>query len=250
VNNDVHTLTGAYVLDALSEMERRAFEDHMAGCPACYQEVAELRETTARLGTATAANPPPLLWNKVLTATKHARQLPPPQSEDRVVVRPKRWGTRVAVFAAAASIVAAAGFGVGWYVTNNDLQDQLAQSQGDLEKLQDVMTAPDAKFVSAPIKGGGNAAAVVSVAQNGMVMTVRDAPPLPPNKAYQLWYVKGSGPGQQTSAGLLEASSGSISADDLTPAAGATSLAITIEPANGGSTSPTLDTLVTSVSLT
>jgi anti-sigma-K factor RskA len=247
VNNDVHTLTGAYVLDALSEMERRAFENHMSGCPACNQEVAELRETTARLGTATAANPPPLLWNKVLTATMHARQLPP-LSEDRVVVRPKRWATRVAVFAAAASVVAAAGIGVGWYVNNNDLQDQLAQSQGELGKLQALLSAPDAKVVSAPIKGGGTAVAVVSAAQNGMVMTVRDAAPLPPDKVYQLWYVKGEGPGQQTSAGLLEASSGSISADDLAPAAGAVALAITVEPAKG-SQSPTLENLVTSMKL-
>jgi anti-sigma-K factor RskA len=240
VNNDVHTLTGAYVLDALSEMERRAFEDHMAGCPACYQEVAELRETTARLGTATAANPPPLLWNKVLTATMHARQLPPPQSEDRVVVRPKRWGTRVAVFAAAASIVAAAGIGVGWYVTNNDLQDQLAQTQSEQNRLVSVLSAPDRKVVSAPITGGGIAVAVVSERQNSMVMTVLNAAPLPPNKAYQLWYVKDAGP---TPAGQLAASSGSISADDLAPAAGATALAITVEPA-AGSQKPTSDILM------
>jgi anti-sigma-K factor RskA len=230
VNNDVHTLTGAYVLDALSEMERRAFEDHMSGCPACHQEVAELRETTARLGTATAANPPPLLWNKVLTATMHARQLPPP-SVDRVVVRPKRWATRVAVFAAAASILGAAGIGVGWYVSSTDLQDQLAQSQTELGTLQTLLSAPDRKVVSASIKGGGTAVAVVSEQLNGMVMTVRDAAPLPANKAYQLWYVKPSGP--PTSAGLLTASSGSISANDLAPAASANSLAITIEPASG-----------------
>jgi anti-sigma-K factor RskA len=241
VNNDVHTLTGAYVLDALSEMERRAFENHMSGCPACNQEVAELRETTARLGTATAANPPPLLWNKVLTATMHARQLPP-LSEDRVVVRPKRWATRVAVFAAAASVVAAAGIGVGWYVNNNDLQDQLAQSQGELGKLQALLSAPDAKVVSAPIKGGGTAVAVVSAAQNGMVMTVRDAAPLPPDKAYQMWYLKPVG--GPTPAGTLTASSGSITANDLSAAAGANGLAISVEP-SAGSTSPTGDIVMT-----
>ncbi|MET0236370.1 MAG: anti-sigma factor [Kibdelosporangium sp.] len=237
MNNDVHTLTGAYVLDALSEMERRAFEDHMSGCPACHQEVAELRETTARLGTATAANPPPQLWDKVLTATGHVRQLPP-LSEDRVVVRPKRWGTRVAVFAAAASIVAAAGVGVGWYVDSDGLQDQLAQSQGELGKLQTLLSAPDAKVVSSPIKGGGTAVAVVSAQQNGMVMTVLDAPPLPANKAYQLWYVKPTG--SPVSAGTLTASSGSIAANDLAPAAGANALAISVEPA-AGSPSPTGD---------
>ncbi|MBP2323210.1 anti-sigma-K factor RskA [Kibdelosporangium banguiense] len=235
MNNDVHTLTGAYVLDALSEMERRAFEDHMSGCPACHQEVAELRETTARLGTATAAYPPPQLWNKVLTATVQARQLPP-LAVDRVVVRPKRWGTRVAVFAAAASIVGAAGVGVGWYVSNNNLQEQLAQSQSELNKLQSVLIGPDVKVLASPIDGGGTAVALVSARQNKMVMSLVNAAPLPSNKAYQLWYVKGQG--QPTSAGLIHASNGSIAANDLSPAAGATALALTVEPSNG-STSPT-----------
>jgi anti-sigma-K factor RskA len=244
VNNDVHTLTGAYVLDALSELERRAFENHMSDCPACYQEVAELRETTARLGAATAANPPPDLWSKVLTATKQARQLPP-LSEDRVV-RPKRWGTRVAVFAAAASVVAAAGLGVGWYTTYSDLQDELAQSQVELDKVQDLLSAPDLKVSTNSIKGGGTATAMVSQSQNEMVMMVKDAPALPEDRVYQAWYIAGE---KKTSAGLLAASTGSISADDLSPAAGATALGITIEQ-SGGAQTPNLDALVTTVPLT
>lgn len=235
VNNDVHTLTGAYVLDALSEMERRAFEAHMAGCPACSQEVAELRETTARLGAATAAYPPPQLWNRVLTATKQSRQLPP-MSDDRVVVRPKRWGTRVAVFTAAASVLVAAGLGVGWYMTNSDLQDQLAQSQIELGKVQRVLSAPDLKISKGAIQGGGTATAMVSRSRNEMVMMVDGAPALPANRVYQAWYITPGG--QATSAGVLAASNGSITVDDLSPAAGATALGITVEP-TGGSPQPT-----------
>jgi anti-sigma-K factor RskA len=234
VNNDVHTLTGAYVLDALSEMERRAFENHMSDCPACNQEVAELRETTARLGAATAAYPPPELWSKVLTATKQSRQLPP-LSENRVV-RPKRWGTRVAVFAAAASVVAAAGLGVGWYMTNSDLQDELAQSQVELDKVRDVLSAPDVKVSRGSFDGGGTATAMVSQSQSTMVMMVKGAPALPENRVYQAWYIAGD---KATPAGLLGASNGSISADDLSPAAGATMLGITIEQPDGAQT-PTL----------
>jgi anti-sigma-K factor RskA len=237
VNNDVHTLTGAYVLDALSELERRAFEAHMSGCPACHQEVSELRETTARLGAATAAYPPPQLWNKVLTATKQSRQLPP-VSEDNVVVRPKRWSTRVAVFAAAASVLVAAGLGVGWYTTNNDLQDELAASQGELGKVQNLLNAPDLKLSKAPIKGGGTATAMVSLAQNEMVMMVQGAPALPADRAYQAWYITPDG--KKTSAGVLASPNSSISADDLAPAAGANLLGITVEPKDG-STQPTTD---------
>ncbi|ONI85302.1 hypothetical protein ALI144C_13430 [Actinosynnema sp. ALI-1.44] len=234
MNNDVHTLTGAYVLDALSEMERRAFEDHMAGCPACHQEVAELRETTARLGTATAIAPPPQLWNKVHAAIGNVRQIPPLSVDEPASLRTRRRTSRVAVFAAAAGIVAAVGLGVGWVVTNNDLQDRLAQSQTELSQIQCALNAPDAKVSTGTVQGGGLATAVVSARQNCMVMLLKDAPKLPGTSVYQLWYVRA--PGQQTSAGILAASNGAIPASDLTPAKGAVALAITIEPAGGSPT--------------
>nr|WP_225954035.1 anti-sigma factor [Kibdelosporangium phytohabitans] len=228
-------MTGAYVLDALSEMERRAFEDHMAGCPACHQEVAELRETTARLGTATAVAPPPQLWTKVHAAIGNLRQIPPLSVGEPIALRPRRRASRVAVFAAAAGIVAAAGLGVGWVVSSNDLHDQLAKSQTELSQLQCALNAPDAKLASGSVQGGGSATAVVSARQNCMVMLLKDAPQLPGSSVYQLWYVRG--PGEQTSAGILAASNGAIPASDLTPAKGAVALAITIEPA-GGSPKP------------
>ncbi|MGH3762579.1 RskA family anti-sigma factor, partial [Actinophytocola sp.] len=49
-NADVHALTGAYVLDAVSDDERAVVERHLGDCGACRQEVAELRETATRLG--------------------------------------------------------------------------------------------------------------------------------------------------------------------------------------------------------
>ncbi|RSM82792.1 hypothetical protein DMH04_24575 [Kibdelosporangium aridum] len=248
MNNDVHTLTGAYVLDALSEMERRAFEDHMSGCPACHQEVAELRETTARLGTATAAAPPPQLWHKVHVAIGNARQLPPLSFDEPRVVRPRRGSSRFAVFAAAASVLVAAGLGVGWVVTNNDVKDELAQTQTELSRLQTLLSAPDAKVVTGPVKGGGTATAVVSARQNGMVMTLKGAPPLPGTSVYQLWYVRNLDAGGQTSAGMLASSNGAIPSNDLTPAQGAVALAITVEPA-GGSATPNLDALVAKLDL-
>ena len=36
---DVHTLTGAYVCDALDPAEREAFEEHFFGCTECAQDV-------------------------------------------------------------------------------------------------------------------------------------------------------------------------------------------------------------------
>lgn len=45
----VHTDVGAYSMGLLEERDRRKFEDHLAGCPACAAEVAELSPMAALL---------------------------------------------------------------------------------------------------------------------------------------------------------------------------------------------------------
>jgi hypothetical protein len=44
-----HTDVGAYAMGLLEEEDRREFEDHLAGCPACAAEVAELSPMAALL---------------------------------------------------------------------------------------------------------------------------------------------------------------------------------------------------------
>ncbi|MBL0804656.1 zf-HC2 domain-containing protein, partial [Streptomyces albidoflavus] len=74
---ELHTLTGAYALHALPEEERAAFDRHLADCPACTTEVAELTATAARLGLAEAAVPPPAMKDQVLRRIGEVRQEPP-----------------------------------------------------------------------------------------------------------------------------------------------------------------------------
>ncbi|MBS2963605.1 anti-sigma factor [Actinocrinis puniceicyclus] len=80
---DVHTLTGAYVCDALASDERAAFEAHLAQCPVCRQEVTELREVVAVLGAAAALEPPARLKAAVGARIAVTRQLPPKVGEER-----------------------------------------------------------------------------------------------------------------------------------------------------------------------
>jgi anti-sigma-K factor RskA len=79
--DDMHVLTGSYVLDALSEVERADFERHLQRCPSCESEVRGLRETAARLAMAKTVRPPAQLEERVLAATYRTRQLPPLGSE-------------------------------------------------------------------------------------------------------------------------------------------------------------------------
>jgi len=45
----VHTDVGAYSMGLLEEQDKRAFEEHLAGCPACAAELAELSPMAALL---------------------------------------------------------------------------------------------------------------------------------------------------------------------------------------------------------
>ena len=75
-----HTLAGAYAMDALSAPDRAAFERHLTGCEDCAQEIASLREATARLAKATAVTPPPGFKERVLAAAAITRQEAPAES--------------------------------------------------------------------------------------------------------------------------------------------------------------------------
>src|SRR5690242_11984655 len=74
---DVHTLSGAYALDALSEEEAAEFREHLRRCQACRDEVRELQDAAARMGAAEAVTPPPALRARVLAAAERTPQQPP-----------------------------------------------------------------------------------------------------------------------------------------------------------------------------
>ncbi|NUR09976.1 MAG: zf-HC2 domain-containing protein, partial [Nocardioidaceae bacterium] len=65
---DLHTLSGAYVLDALSAEEAEEFRLHLEGCAACRDEVRELRQAAAEMGASEALAPPAALRARVLAA--------------------------------------------------------------------------------------------------------------------------------------------------------------------------------------
>ena len=66
MSEDLHSLAGAYALDALADPERSRFEEHLATCDACAQEVRGLRETASHLGAAVATAAPPRLRAETL----------------------------------------------------------------------------------------------------------------------------------------------------------------------------------------
>jgi anti-sigma factor RsiW len=71
---DEHTPSGAYVLNALDEQERAEFERHLAGCPLCSADVPAFREVLAEYAARTTSAPPPQLITRALSSAHAVRQ--------------------------------------------------------------------------------------------------------------------------------------------------------------------------------
>jgi anti-sigma-K factor RskA len=234
---DIHALAGAYALDAVSDSEREQFEQHMLSCEACSTEVAELRETAARLADGAWSTPPPRLRGAVLDQIHRTRQAPPLPVAERPRTAVPRWRHRLA-YALAAGVVAIAGAAVT-YDIQQDRLDRQRQVTADIEaqqaRMQALLTSKDAVVRSGPVTGGGQVTMVMSPSRNEGVVLLADAPTPGPDQAYQLWLIEGTTP---VSAGVLLP--GHSSGTRLvTGVLGAQMLGVTLEPAAGSAT-PTL----------
>ena len=56
--SELHSLVAPYALDALDESDERSFEEHLALCERCREELAALREAAAALAYATPRRGP------------------------------------------------------------------------------------------------------------------------------------------------------------------------------------------------
>jgi anti-sigma-K factor RskA len=230
MNDDIHTLSGAYAIDALSPEEAEHFRTHLSQCQVCCDEVRELRAAASRMGANEALVPPAHLRARVLAAAAQQPQLPP------VVRRPAggssspRWNPRLLAAAAAVLLVVAAGIGI--IKSRNDAEPVVAAS------VTRVFTAPDAHQATVRTANGGRLTVATSRQLNEMAVETDGLPQLGARQVYQIWAVHD---GAMTPAAVLK--DPTAGAAMALPGAG-TEVAITIEPA-GGSQRPTTKPIVT-----
>ncbi|WP_415947958.1 anti-sigma factor domain-containing protein [Streptomyces sp. KLOTTS4A1] len=236
---DLHTLTGAYAMDALPEAERAAFERHLSGCEACTRETAELTATSARLGLAVSVTPRPELRDEVLRRITTVRQETPREAGAATSVP---WSaarrTILSRWALAACVAAAVAFGgtaVWQYERAEDALDQARQASRTAERVSAVLAAPDARSGSAKLGEGATGTVVVSRSQDKAVFVVSGMAPPPEGKTYQLWF---DDDGSMRSAGLMEPGRSEQTVLMSGAVSGASGMGITVEPA-GGSEQPT-----------
>jgi anti-sigma-K factor RskA len=155
-NQDLHEQVAAYALDALDEGERRAYEEHLAGCEQCRAELAGLADTAGVLGLAAdAADPPDALRGRILAAAGE-------EGPSKVVDIESARRRRFALVGGVAAAVAAAALAIGLY---------------------------------AALSGGGPTKELAVSVDGGVAhATVSGFDAAPAGKTYELWVIEGTTP--------------------------------------------------------
>jgi anti-sigma-K factor RskA len=228
---DIHALTGAYALDAVSGAERAEFERHLAECESCAQEVEELQSTAARLALAATADPPADLKSRVLGQIGTVRQLPPETTVVPLRRRDRRtFAVRLSTMAAAVLLIAAVGLGVVVVRQNQQLDESRAQAA----EMSEILRAGDARVLSLDGGADGRMTVAMSRSQDRMLLLTDDLRNPPSGHDFQVWAVHGE---KMVSAGFLNPANGDARLA-VNGFGDADHVAVTVEP-DGGSDQPT-----------
>ena len=223
MTNEVHALVGPYALDALEKGEEQSFEEHLALCERCREELAGLREAAASLAYgAPAAVPPPELKQRILAQAR---------AERPNVVPLKRHRNWTAPLAAAAAVAACAAVVLGIWA---------ASLQNSQDPLENVLSKPGSRMVSMGRAGG------VAVAPDGTAVIAVAVPPAPANKTYEAWVIES---GRAKPAGLFPGRAGTSIVEVPRRVPSGSVVAVTLER-KGGVQQPTSKPLAQSEKVT
>ena len=247
-SDDLHSLSGAYAVDAVDDVERALFEAHLTHCPQCQAEVASLGGAATELTSLSKTAPPASLRTAVLRDIRAVRPLPPQMTAgaagpevppsassplttparldskraERARRSPRRW---LAGVAAAAVLVTG---GLTWHPWSSD------RSAVQLTAMQQILQARDVQRFETRV-GRATATVLRSASLNRAVITTANLPAAPRGKVYELWLQQGQ---TMVKAGFMPGgpSSTVVLQGDV---ANAASAGITLEPI-GGSLVPSL----------
>ena len=170
----IHDLVAAYALDALDDSERREFEEHLAGCEQCSEELGGLKDAAAALAYVPEGPAPPAALRERVLAQIHAERAPNVVPLRRRVALPAVAG--FGVVAAAAAIVLA--------LWASGLSNSLDQKRTAIGILADTAS----KHVAL---GASNQLVIAPDGEAALVSSLSHAPR---GKTYELWVITGGTP--------------------------------------------------------
>jgi anti-sigma-K factor RskA len=213
----------SYLLGALPEPERAEFEAHLEGCPACREELEELRVAAEALPVAAPPmRPPPALKARIMAEVEREAALL--QGAREPEERPRRrfaWPRFAMPMPAVAALACAAlliGLGAGALLFGGGSGGQTLHFE----------------------RSGGltaSASAELDVSDGRAVLVARGLPQPPPGRVYQVWLQRAGQAPQPTAALFTPRRDGSATAN-VGDVAGIDKVMVSSEP-RGGSPMPT-----------
>ena len=214
---------GAYLLDALTELEIQAFERHMTHCPYCRDEVERLRPAADALPRSVEQiAPPPTLKTALMEVVD--REAEESAEDSARPARPKRRrlggllpSLRPVLVAGALALGVAGGFAVARLSEGEESRTISAQV--------DESRIPEASG-RLQLEGDGN---------DGAILRVQGMPSLQPDQVYQAWVAQDGTFVPQPTFEVSDTGGGAVAIpDDLSDAE---QILVTREP-RGGARAP------------
>ena len=216
---DLHDLTAGYALDALDPDERARYEEHLASCESCREELQDFWQVAGALGRAAGGpTPPASLRERILEQARDERP--------NVVPLRRRVAAPVLTSAAAIAAVVAVGLGIWSFGLSRDLDDA--------NSVLEVLSDPNAR-VHETADGEAN---LVVTPTGRAALVVRRLAPAPRGKDYEIWVFENGVPQR---AGLFERPGVAMLSRRVSRGQ---TVAVTLEP-DGGVDAPTGDPLFT-----
>lgn len=244
-------LVAAYALGATDPDETLLVERKLQDCPDVAAELAEYQSfTTAMLYSAPPVQPPAGLEKAILAAAVRPAPAKPSIAPTPPAGRERRslfLNPRFSAALAAAAVLLLVLSNLFWLSQLNGLRDQQDRLQTQVEEQNttlSLLAAPEANRLQLTAQSGSQGTVSVTWAPTQdqqswyVLLYARQMPVLSPDKAYQLWLIRGN---EYISAGVFQ-----VDADGNTlwtfeskqPIGRFEALGVTAEPA-GGSPAPT-----------
>ena len=173
----IHQLTPAYALDALDPDEERDYEEHLARCVRCREDLAAFSEAATSLAYGVESPPPPPdLRERILVQARSERP-------NVVPLRPawRSWPAAVAAVAACAAL----GLGI-WAASLASSLDSERSAREQEQRIVSIVGSPTSRKI--PLSGSHGS--LVLSRSGAAALVVSGLVRAPNGKTYECWVIQ------------------------------------------------------------